>query len=84
MLATNGVERFRTVKFNLKIEGISHTMLVFVIDKDVSHALLGMDNPFAKCWISRRSLPEVSNSPVPLAAITREQNQALEMEDASN
>ena len=84
MLATNGVENLRTAKVDLKIEGISHTMLVFVIDKDASHVLLGTDHPFVKCWITRRSFPELSNAPVPLAAITRAQNQALEMEDASN
>ena len=84
VLATNGVESLRTAKVDLKIEGISHTMLVFVIDKDASHVLLGTDHPFVKCWITRRSLPELSNTPVPLAAITRAQNQALEMEDASN
>ena len=84
VLATNGVANLRTAKVNLNIEGISHTMLVFVVDKDASHVLLGTDHPFVKCWITRRSLPEVSNAPVPLAAITRAQNQALEMEDASN
>ena len=59
-------------------------IILFVIDKDASHVLLGTDHPFVKCWITRRSLPEVSNAPVTLAAITRVQNQALEMEDASN
>ena len=33
MLATNGVASLRTAKVDLKIDGISHTMLVFVIDK---------------------------------------------------
>ena len=84
MLATNGVESLRTAKVDLKIDGISHTMLVFVIGKDVSHVLLGMDHPFVNCWITRRSLPVLSNAPVPLAAITWAQNQALEMEDASS
>ena len=84
VLATNGVESLRTAKVDLKIEGISHTMLVFVIDKDASHVLLGTDNPFVKYWVTRRSLPELSNALVPLAAISRAQNQALEMEDASN
>ena len=46
VLATNGVESLRTAKVDLKIEGISHTMLVFVIDKDASHVLLGTDHPF--------------------------------------
>ena len=31
MLATNGVESLRTAKVDLKMDGISHTMLVFVI-----------------------------------------------------
>ena len=75
MLATNGVERLRTAKVDLKIDGISHTMLVFVINKGESHVFLGMDHPFVKHWITRRSLPELSNAPVPLAAITRVQNQ---------
>ena len=59
-------------------------IILFVIDKDASPVLLGTDHPFIKCWITRRSLPELSNAPVPLAAITRAQKQALEMEDASN
>ena len=46
--------------------------------------LLGMDHPFVNCWITRRSLPALSNAPVPLAANTWAKKQALEMEDASN
>ena len=46
--------------------------------------LLDTDHPFIKRWITRRSLPELSNSPVPLAAITRAQKQLLETEDAAN
>ena len=68
----------------MKIDGISHSILVFVIDKGVSHVLLGMDHPFVKHWITRRSLLELSNAPVPLAAITRAQNLALEMENIAN
>ena len=55
-----------------------------LIDKGASHVLLGTDHPFVKGWITRRSLPDLSNAPVPLAAITRAQNQALEKEDAAN
>ena len=31
VLATNGIESLRTAKVDLKMDGISHTMLVFVI-----------------------------------------------------
>ena len=64
MLATNGVESLRIAKIDLKIDGISHTMLCFVVDKGASHILLGTDHPFVKRWITKRSLPELSNAPV--------------------
>ena len=83
VLATNGVESVRAAKFVLKINGISHTMLVFVIAKGASHVLLGLDHPFVKYWITRSSLPGMSNARVPLVATTRAQNMDSGMEDTA-
>ena len=74
VLATNGVESLRPAKVDLKMDGISHTMLVFIINMGASRVLLGTDHPFVKCWITRRSLLDLSNAPVPLTSITRAQS----------
>ena len=74
VLATNGVESLKTAKVDLKMGDISHTMLVFIINKGASRVLLGTDHSFVKCWITSRSLLDLSNAPVPLTAITRAQS----------
>ena len=45
VLATNGVESLRTAKVDLKIDGISHTMLVFLLIRVVS-CVIGYGSSF--------------------------------------
>ena len=59
-------------------------MVVFVIDGDTNHILLGRDHPSVKAWISSKLAAEAVDVPIPLAAIARAQSQVLEDEEIAN
>ena len=70
---------------DLKVDGITKKyMVVFIIDGDANHILLGRDHPNVKAWISSKPAAETVDVPIPLAAITRAQSQMLEDEEVAS
>ena len=84
-LANQGIVTLRTAAIDLKVDGISKSMEVFVVGEDTKHVLLGKDHPCVRSWIAGRSKQsEWVDDPVPLATITRAQSQALAAEEVAN
>ena len=74
-LANQGIVTLRTATIDLKVDGISKSMEVFVVGEDTKHILLGKDHPCVRSWIAGRSKQsEWVDDPVPLATITRAQS----------
>ena len=85
MLANRGIDNHKTAMVDLKVDGITKkSMVVYVIDGDANHILLGRDHPSVKTWISSKPAAETVDVPIPLAAITRTQSQVLEDEEVAN
>ena len=84
-LANQGIVTLRTATIDLKVDGISKSMEVFVVGEDTKHVLLGKDHPCVRSWIAGRSKQsEWVDDPVPLATITRAQSQDLAAEEVAN
>ena len=71
-LANQGIVTLRTATIDLKVDGISKSMEVFVVGEDTKHVLLGKDHPWVRSWIAGKSKQsEWVDDPVPLATIIR-------------
>ena len=84
-LANQEIVTLRTATIDLKVDGISKSMEVFIVGEDTKHVLLGKDHLCVRSWIAGRSKQsEWVDDPVPLATITRAQSQALAAEEVAN
>ena len=84
-LANQGIVTLRTATIDLKVDGISKSMEVFIVGEDTKHVLLRKDHPCVRSWIAGRSKQsEWVDDPVPLATITRAQSQALAAEEVAS
>ena len=85
ILANRGIDNLKTAMVDLQVDGITKkSMVVFVIDGDANHILLGRDHPSVKAWIYSEPAAEAVDVPITLDAITRAQNQVLENEEVAN
>ena len=86
MLANREIDLLKTAKVELQVDGITKSMVVFVIAEDFPYILLGRDHPSVRSWICRKptAMPQADPLHTPLAAITRVQSQVLEEGEIAN
>ena len=70
----------------MQVDGITKSMVVFVIAKDAPYILLGRDHPSVRSWICRNptARPQADPLRTPLTAITRLQSQVLAEGEIAN
>ena len=86
MLANRDIDLLKTAKVELQVDGITKSMVVFVIAEDAPYILLGRDHPSVRSWICRKptARPQADPLHTPLAAITRVQSQVLAEGEIAN
>ena len=83
-LAHFGTIDMPTATVNIKVDGFSKSMEVFVAREDAPLTLLGMDHPAVKARVKQRPLVDQGSDPVSIHAITRAGSQALDRERDEN
>ena len=79
MLSNRDIDLLNTAKVELQVDGITKSMVVFVIAEDAPYILSGRDHPCVMSWICRKptARPQADPLHTHLAAITRVQSQVL-------
>ena len=59
MLANGGIDKLKTTRVDLKVDGIIKSKDVLVIGSVATYILLGRDHPSVKAWITHQPITEV-------------------------